>query len=295
MIFLFLFLILLLQQHLNTIHDSHLFVCHVDHLFIQRLCKCVTHLQHRDFEKMKMLTCCLGSRWHQLCLPAGTRSYHALSAPGWEMVSLSHNKPWKSAFFCCCVSKQNLSFLFRDSLLHWHPQVWGIHLGWWDSRFIALMYFIKAVLITTKPCFWVYPKPGAMLLTTLAENALTYFPDENVRNSEFLQQWALGSVSWSSIKNISSKNFPKTKSITFFKAVAYQKVVTAAVAGTIFPQKAPLEQTSLGLLLWWCNSNKISCCNSSHWRSDLGRMGRNNVHSTCGKCFPRKRWVHVLF
>lgn len=58
MIFPFLFLILLLQQHLDAIHYFCLFVCHLDQLFVQGMCKCVTpglHLQHWDFENLMVI------------------------------------------------------------------------------------------------------------------------------------------------------------------------------------------------------------------------------------------------
>lgn len=79
-----------------------------------------------------------------------------------------------------------------------------------SSRMVRLQVwraqvFVEVVLNTTKADFWFYPKSGAVLLTTVAENALSSFLDENVRISEFLQQWAQGSVSWPTDKNISLK------------------------------------------------------------------------------------------
>lgn len=74
MIFQFLFLILLLQQHLDTINDSYLLVCHVDQLLVQGLCKCVTpglHLQHWKFGNMIVIMYDLGSSWHNFSLPTG--------------------------------------------------------------------------------------------------------------------------------------------------------------------------------------------------------------------------------
>lgn len=47
------------------------------------------------------------------------------------------------------------------------------------------MCFIEVMLNTTETWFGVYPK--LVLLTTPAENALTYFPEEHVRNSKLLQ------------------------------------------------------------------------------------------------------------